>query len=152
MATFRLKALNECAEDNALREGAKDGAVVEGAILERPMVRVAVAELERNATENERQQHDDDREINRGNDDRKSERRKADISASPPSTSQVSLPSSSGWTRSSSRPGCAWIPIGRESHRNAHAQIEAVQEHIQKDAKPKHERPDGRRSRKGWVA
>src|ERR1700733_3614424 len=74
VASFRLKALNERAEDNALREGAKDGAVVEGAIPEGPMLGVAIAELERNATENERQQHDGDREINRRDDDRKSER------------------------------------------------------------------------------
>ena len=59
MAAFRLKALNERAEHNALREGAKDGAVVEGVIPEGPMLGVAVAELESDAAENERQQHDE---------------------------------------------------------------------------------------------
>src|SRR6204780_1959245 len=74
VASFRLKALNECAEHDTLRKGAKDGAVVEGPIPEGPMLGVAVAELESNATENERQQHDGDREINRRYDDSKSER------------------------------------------------------------------------------
>ena len=43
----------------------------------------------------------------------------------------------------------ARIPVGRESIEYAHAQIEAVQEHIEKDADAKHERPGGHEIKNG---
>ena len=36
----------------------------------------------------------------------------------------------------------ARIPVGRESVEDAHAEIEAVQQHVKKDADAKNERPD----------
>ena len=148
VATFRLKALNECAEHHALREGAEDGAVVEGVIPEGPMLGVAVAELERDATENERQQHDGDREINRRYDDRKSERESGHKRKSAEhQPGFVAVPD----RRDRVHDQVARISIGRESVEYAHAQIEAVQEHIQKDANAEHERPDGHEIENGLA-
>ena len=65
VAAFGLKALNERAEHDALREGADDRAVIEGAIPEGPMLGVAVAELESDAAEDEREQHDQGSESRR---------------------------------------------------------------------------------------
>ena len=104
------------------------------------MLGVAVAELERNATKNERQQHDGDREINRWDDDRKCERESSHKRK--PAEHQpgfVAVPDG----RDRVHDQVARIPIGRESVEYAHAQIEAVQKHIHKHANAEHERPDG---------
>ena len=146
MAAFRLKALNERAKHDALREGADDGAVVEGTIPEGPMLGVAVAELERNATENERQQHDGDREINRWDDDRKC-KRESSHKRKPAEHQPGFVPVPDGRDRVHDQ--VARISIRRESIEYAHAQIEAVQEHIHKDANAEHERPDGHEIEKG---
>ena len=139
MATFRLKALNERAEDDALRESAEDGAIVEGVIPERPMLCVAVAKLESDAAEDEREQHDQDRKVDRGQDDREGEResrQKRDPAEHEPGL--VAVPD----RRDRVHDQIARIPIGREAIEDADAQIEAVQKHIEKDADSKHERPD----------
>ena len=65
---------------------------------------------------------------------------KAAMSASPPSTSQVSLPSQIGAIEFMTR--LRESRSARESIEDADAQIEAVQEHIEKDADAEHERPD----------
>ena len=96
VAAFGLEALDERAEHDALGESAEDGAVVEGVIPEGPMLGVAVAELERDAAKDERQQHDEDRKIDRRYDDGEGERERPPCSAIPPRTSQVSLPSQIG--------------------------------------------------------
>ena len=140
MAAFCLKALNERAEHNALREGANDGAVVKGVIPEGPMFGVAVAELECDAAKDERQQHDDDRKVDRWNDDRECERESGHKRKSAKhQPGLVAVPD----RRDRVHDQIARIAIGRESIEYAHAQIEAVQEHIEKDADAKHERPDG---------
>ena len=45
----------------------------------------------------------------------------------------------------------ARIPIGRESIEDAHAEIEAVQEHVKEDADAEHERPDGHEIENGLA-
>ena len=52
------KALDEGAEHDALREGAERRAVAERVVPEGAVLGVAVAELERHAAEDEREQHD----------------------------------------------------------------------------------------------
>ncbi len=114
-----------------LREGADDGAVVEGVIPERPMLRVAVAELEGDAAEDERQQHDEDRKVDRGHDDREGEREGGhEREPAEHEPGLVAVPDG----RDRVHDQIARIPIGREAIEDADAQIEAVQKHIEKDA------------------
>ena len=104
------------------------------------MLGVPVAELESDAAENEGQQHDQDRKVDRRQNDRKSEReggQERDAAEHEPGL--VAVPD----RRDRVHDPVARIPVGREAIEDAHAQIEAVQKHIEKDADAKHERPDG---------
>src|SRR5262249_55387858 len=74
LSPLDLEALDEGAEDDALREGGEARAIGEAVIPEGCVFGVPVAELEGDAAEDEREQHDQDREIDRRYDDRESER------------------------------------------------------------------------------
>ncbi len=74
LAPVGLKALDEGAEHDALRKGAERRAVAERIVPERAALGVPVAELERDAAKDQREQHDDDREIDRRQDDGEGER------------------------------------------------------------------------------
>ena len=74
---------------------------------------------------------------------------KAAKSASPPSTSHVSLPSQIGAIEFMTR--LRESPIGREAIEDADAQIEAVEQHVEKYASPSTSVQIGTKSRTGGL-
>src|SRR6516165_472654 len=70
-----LEALDECAEHNALGKRRHQRTATRCAVPDPPQRCMLETELECDAAENERQQHHQDREIDRGNDDREGERK-----------------------------------------------------------------------------
>src|SRR5271170_4307932 len=122
MAAFGLEALDERAED---------GAVVEGAVPKSPMLGVAVAEFERHAAKYERQQHDEDRKIDRRYDDGEGERESShERNPAENEPCLVAIPD----RRDRVHDQIARIPTGCESVEDAHAEVKAVQQHVKEDA------------------
>ena len=68
-AAVDIEALDECAKDDALGKRRHQRAAAECAVPESPHRRMFEAEFEGDTAENQRQQHHQDREIDRRNDD-----------------------------------------------------------------------------------
>src|SRR5215208_5377742 len=75
MPSVNLETLNECTEHDALGKGRQCRTVTERAVPEASQGGPPEPELEGDAAEHQRQQHDEDREVNRRNDDGEGERK-----------------------------------------------------------------------------
>src|SRR5690242_7953853 len=122
-SSLDLEALDEGAEHDALREGRERRAVAEGVIPEGEMRGIAIAELEGDPAEDERQQHGEDREVDGGNDDCESERecrQQPDPAEHEPGL--VAVPDGCDRVHDEIARGAVW----REAVEDADAEIEAV--------------------------
>ena len=133
------KALDERAEHDPLGEGAEGRAVAEGVVPEGAMLGVAEPELEGDAAEDERQQHDQKREIDRRQDDGEGEREgREQRHAAEHEPGLVAVPH----RRNRVHHQIARLAVGSEAVEDADAEVEAVEQHVEKDADAEDEGPD----------
>jgi hypothetical protein len=112
-----------------LSKSAEGRAVAEAVVPEGPALGVAKAELERHAAEHEREQHDQHREIYRGQDDGEGERkRREQRDAAENEPGLVAVPDG----RNRVHHQIARLAVGREAVEDADAEVEAVEQHIEK--------------------
>ena len=139
VAAFDVEALDEGAEHHALGESRQAGACGKTVIPERAMLGVAIAEFERQPAKDQGQQHQQDREIDRRNDDGEGDREggeQADAAENEPGL--VAVPD----RRDRVHHQIARIAVGREVVEHADAEIETVERDIEEDADGEDGGPD----------
>jgi len=125
-----MHALDQRAEQNALHEGRDDGAAEEGAVPDVFARRRAVAELERDAAEDEREQKPHHRQIEGGQDDGVGRREKDQKAAAAEHEPRlVAVPEG----RDRIHHGRARRVVRREGKENADAEVETVEHDIEQD-------------------
>ena len=133
------EALHVVAEHDALEERGD-----ERTREERPVPPVAPAvrlqpELEGDAAKDEAEQHQQDRKVERGNDDREGQRkRRHESGAAQDQPRLVAVP----YGRDGIHHQRARCVVAREREQDAHAQIEAVEEHVHEHADGEDDGPD----------
>src|SRR5690606_1489456 len=141
-AAFHADALEQRAERHPLRESGQKRAACERKIPEPLMRLVAPAELEGDTAKNQREQHRDDRRIERRHDDRIGERkRRHQPAAAQHQPGLVAIPD----RRDGVHRLIALLSTLEQREQDADAQIEAVEHDIGKNRESKDESPENRK-------
>src|SRR5258706_2040060 len=133
------EALDEGSDHHALGKGRDRRAVAEAVVREGAMRRVAEPKLERDAAKDQGQQHDEDREIECWDDDGERERkRRQQAKTAEHQPSLIAVPD----RRDRVHDDIATADVARESVKHTHAEIEAVEQDIEKDRSTHDQGPD----------
>ncbi len=135
-----MKSLDERAEHDSLRETCNTGADGEGAIPERDVLGVPEAKFKGHPAEDKREQHNEDREIDRRQDDSEGKRKRGkQTHAAEDEPGLVAIPHRRNRVHHQVAPSL----VAHKAIENAYAKIETVECYIEEDGGADDERPDG---------